>query len=407
MKRVLFVAYGGGHITMVAPVVRQLEARGVECVVLALTTGYRKAVQLGLRPLAYRDFVHLVEDLDEALAWGGKLEAGNRHPAVDPQESRLYLGVNYLQWVDELGPDAAAARYAQHGRRGFYPLRFMRRVLEELSPDAVVATNSPRSEEAALHAAQEMGIPTLSMTDLPLRPGDPFCQRPRHAGRVTVLSSDACDVLASVGVPRERIVVAGNPAFDALAHEDVYASGRSFRAALGWSKRKVVMFAGHEESRPATPPEWQGTLFGQQVEQHLRDWVAADNAKRGAIIRYHPSDSHLYPAGPPQAGVHRSEPERETLHQVLLAADILVVQTSTVGLEGALAGLPVLCLMFAPSVRDASYNYAGLGLATPVGSFGELRSILDRKELPPAAHSERYPVGSAARTIADEIVALV
>ena len=43
--RVLFVSYGGGHIGMVLPVIRELEALlpVVQCTLLALTTGHLKA----------------------------------------------------------------------------------------------------------------------------------------------------------------------------------------------------------------------------------------------------------------------------------------------------------------------------------------------------------------------------
>lgn len=42
-RRALFVTYGASHIAKVAPVVRELEMQGVECLVIALTTGFKKA----------------------------------------------------------------------------------------------------------------------------------------------------------------------------------------------------------------------------------------------------------------------------------------------------------------------------------------------------------------------------
>ena len=59
----LFVAYGGGHIAMVLPVINQLRllAPELQCVLLALTTGYAKAVSLGASPLGYKDLMHLVD----------------------------------------------------------------------------------------------------------------------------------------------------------------------------------------------------------------------------------------------------------------------------------------------------------------------------------------------------------
>ena len=42
-RRALLVSYGASHIAKVAPVVRELESRGIECVVMALTIGQQKA----------------------------------------------------------------------------------------------------------------------------------------------------------------------------------------------------------------------------------------------------------------------------------------------------------------------------------------------------------------------------
>ena len=47
-RRALFVTYGASHIAKVAPVVRQLESSGVECLVIALTTGFEKALRHGV-----------------------------------------------------------------------------------------------------------------------------------------------------------------------------------------------------------------------------------------------------------------------------------------------------------------------------------------------------------------------
>ena len=61
--RVLFVSYGGGHIGMVLPVIRELEALipAVQCELMALTTGHLKAKAIRPEALGYKDFLHLVD----------------------------------------------------------------------------------------------------------------------------------------------------------------------------------------------------------------------------------------------------------------------------------------------------------------------------------------------------------
>jgi hypothetical protein len=391
---------------MVAPVVKRLQSMGIECQVLALTTGYRKAEQLGLRPLGYRDFQHLVRTLSDVLAWGRQLYPGNQHPDVSEAESLLYLGINYAQWVTDHGETQAAQMYATHGRRGFYPLDFMRAILKSIKPDVVVTTNSTRSEEAAVEAAIGLSMPTLSMVDLFLGPTDPFCQRRLYADKLTVISDSVKQVLQSVGIAPSRVVVTGNPAFDTLTSETVRQQARNFRQELGWDDLKVVMFAGHVEDTRGTPPNWYGRLFCIEVESRLLDWVN-ERDDRALIVRYHPSESHLYPWLPQHPRLHRSDPSMEQLHPVLLASDVVVVQTSTVGLEASLGGCSVLCLKFAPSVQATSYNYADLGLATPIGSFDHLISTLS-SELPLRRFDPaQYFVGRASEEVCAQILELL
>ncbi|WBY00899.1 UDP-glycosyltransferase [Ramlibacter tataouinensis] len=406
MKKALLVGYGGGHITMIEPVARQLESRGVGCVVMALTTGFLKARQLGLHPLGYRDFAHLVDAPEQVLDWGRKLAGENTHPNVSLEESQWYLGVNYAQWVRDLGEEAAARQYRKLGRRGFHPLDFMTAVVREVRPDVVVTTNSPRTEAAAVEAARRLGIPTLSMTDLPLDASDPYCRRAVHADRITVLSDRVKQALTTAGIPAHRLAVTGNPAFDTLCSPDIRRQADELRARLGWASKRVILFAGHAEESRAAPPVWQAQGFGSVLQRWLAQWVY-DHPGEAAMVRYHPSESHLYPAMPASERLYRSEPSHEALHPVLLASDIVLVQTSTVGLEAALAGRRVLCLKFAPSVREASYNFADMGLAEGITSMQDLGRALSESGSGFRVNSADFHVGAAAAKVTDEILALL
>src|SRR3954466_4392555 len=217
----LFVCYGGGHVEMCLPVMRALRERmpGCEVRILALTTAAGVARRAGEEPLGFRDFC-VGEEGAQALRYGEQLLGHQQHPEVAREESLAYLGLNFLEWVHALGEQAAWERWRAVGRQGFRPVERMKRILAQLRPDVVVATNSPRSEQAALEAAQALGIPTLSMVDLFALPGDPYRARSVHADRITVLAEGTKRNLVEAGVPADRIVVTGNPAFPALAGED-------------------------------------------------------------------------------------------------------------------------------------------------------------------------------------------
>ena len=263
---VLFVTYGGGHIAKVAPVVKELERRGVRCTVLALTVGFAVAQRMGLSPLGYKDFLHLV-DSERALALGDSLLEGNRHPDVDELESRAYLGINYLDWIGRFGEEGAAQRYREGGRRSFLPLDFMGRVIDALQPSVVVSTSSPRSEQAAIEVAVARGIPSLTIMDLFALPYDIYLKQPVHARRITAMSEVVRQNLMAAGIAAGRIRVTGCPAYDALQEPGAAAAGAALRRSLGWEKLKVVLWGGYKEEGPLVPLHWEGTAFGLEVER--------------------------------------------------------------------------------------------------------------------------------------------
>lgn len=404
---ILFVCYGGGHIGKVVPVARELIARGMDVHVMALTTGYRIAERSGLSPVGYKNFLHLVDDPKRALACGRALLQGNAHPDIDEVESLAYLGINYSEWVDTYGEVEAQRLYLEGGRRIFFPLRFMGKVLDEMRPAAVVTTSSPRSERAATEAAVMRGIPSLNIMDLFGLPYDIYPRQPVHSDRITVLSEFVKDNLTTAGIDPTRILVTGCPAYDPLQDPDNIRQGVEFRRRMGWEGRTVVMYPGYlEDPSPCTPLEYLGNRFGLAVEQRLRTWVA-ESPGRALIVRYHPSQYHEFPDLGEQEGVYVSIPTREPVAFLLHASDIVVVQTTTVGLEAALSGKRVLCLRFAPSVVNLEFDYSRMGLAEPVESMADLALAIDNPH--PIQRSQRVmpPPGPAAPRVADEILGLV
>lgn len=400
----LFVTYGAGHIAKVAPVVRELERAGLECMVIALTIAHKKAVQMGLTPLGYQDFLPLLGDRAEVvLARGRALMAGNTHPDVQAHETCCYLGINYQEWVDELGEEGASQRYAQRGRQGFMPVGFMGQILDALQPGAVVATSTPRSEEACIRAAVARGIPTLTMVDLFAPPSDPFLRRPVHADRITVISSEVKERFLAAGLAEEQVVVTGSPDFDELFHSDVVQAGLNFRAKMGWLNRKVVLWAGILEPMHADLP---GPALGLAVEEALRTWVCShDNA--ALIVRYHPSQYHEFPAQERQDRVHLSDPGSQPMATVLHASDVVIHQVSTVGLQAALLGKRVLHLEFSAWVRQADFDLSSLGSSEGVACLDDLVPTVESSPSVQIASSMTVPSGPAAGRVAAEVLTLL
>ncbi len=396
-RRALFVTYGAGHVAKIAPVVQALEKRGTECLVIALTIGYKKAVQLGLRPFGYRDFLALWgNQCETVLERGRTLSTGNTHPDVDEFETACYLGSNFQEWADELGREAAERLFAERGRHGFMPVRFMGRILDHLQPGVVVATSTPRSEEACIRAAVARGIPTLTMVDLFAPPSDPFVRRPVHADCITVVSHEVKAQFVASGIPQEKIAVTGSPDFDELFSEEAAVGGKRFREQLGWQNRRVVLWAGILEPDSAALP---GPVLGMEVEQRLRSWVRKrDDA--ALVVRYHPSQFHHFPVQPPERNVHASDVGSEPIAALLNACDVVIHQVSTVGLQAALLGKRVLHLEFSRWVENVDFDLSSFGLSEGVQSLEDLIPTLERPRPLAKNGTMNVPAGPSAGRVA-------
>ena len=409
-RRVLAVAYGGGHIAMLLPVLRALRQRdaGLHVDLLALTTAARAARAAGETPLGYADLLHLLNEAERAraLELGAAAMDGNAHPDVGADETRAYLGVNRLDLEWQYGADGAQARYAQHGRHGFHPAGFMRRVVDALRPDLVLTTNSPRSEEAVVDAARAAGVPSVALLDLFGLPGDAFAARSRHPDRVCVLAPQVRDNLVAAGWPREIIAVTGNPAFDTLLDPAWAQRAAEWRATLGWQHKKVVLLATQPEMRAHPDVPWPaGDALALAMEHALRLWVGGRDDV-ALIVRHHPNHGHRLPAQAPAPNVHVSRGADEPIEMLIRAADAVVVQATTVGLQAAVAGVPVLALRCSPAVRHG-IDYAALGAARSVADLDALPAALAAVLGAPPAPGPWARHAAAADAVAQQVLALL
>lgn len=377
-RRVLFVTYGGGHTSMVLPVIRALRAARpeVECILLALTTGWGRARAEGFEPLGYKDLLHLAADAEAVLAWGERLRAGNSSPDVSAEETAAYLGINYLELEERLGAEGARAHYAAQGRYGFLPVNFMRRVIRHFVPDAVVSTNSPRSEQAALEAAASLCIPSVGMVDLFGMDSDTYVLREVKPDWTCVIADSVRERLLARGFSPDSVVVTGNPTFDGLFAPAAREAAQRFIAAREWQGRDIILYIGAWE--PVAHPGTDilpGRGFPIEVEGILRSYVACRSGT-ALVVRYHPGDWFEYPRHPHDPAVHFSEPPVEPIHPLILASSVVVNTNSTVGLEAAIASKPVISIENSPSVHHW-FSLAALGVSHPSPTHRDLPRTLD------------------------------
>lgn len=333
-RRALVVTYGGGHANMTIPLIRELAQRGWSVTALGATTAGPQLRAAGIPAVGYRDLVGPGDE--RALADGERLAPSSHDPStgIPLEESIAYLGLSYRDLAERVGEEEAGARWERWGRHALLPLGPMSRAIERWRPDAVVTTNSPKSERAALVVAHEMGIATLALEDcLGIRPGlFPAVVPPFRADRVCAPTSIATEHLIAQGTDAASVRITGNPAFDPLARisaSDVDA----VRARLGLrSARPAILVAGHAFTDMAV----LGRMFAR---------LAAAEADCDLLFRRHPSrrsaDASAALAGAPG----RARLADDVPVQPLLAAvAVLLTVASTTALEAILLGTPVIQL---------------------------------------------------------------
>ena len=371
-KTVLFVAYGSGHIKMLIPVALALAASGLaRPVVLALTTAAPVARAAGLEVLQFKDFVEPADG--PALAHGRRLMAALGAPVADAEETTAYLGLSFADLVAEVGPEEAESRYLEKGRQAFLPTATLSRILKKIRPDVVVATNSPRAERAAIVAARQLGIPSVCVVDLFAIDEVQWIGKPDYADRVCVLNESVRQFLIASGRGAEQVVVTGNPGFDALNDTATVALGQRLRAAQGWVGKRVIVWP--EQVEPAVHPfdgrTGNPALPAKALEQVMGwvlmrdDVVLCIRARAGAQAPVIPGDARIVLTG-------QDWPLAPLLH----AVDLIVTLSSTVGLEGHLAGCRLVQVL--GSVFDSAMPLARYGIADEAVVVAEIPGALRR-----------------------------
>jgi hypothetical protein len=364
MPRALFVTYGGGHVKMVIPVALELQRRGWEVHALGLTMAGPALRAAEIATLGFRD---LVCSGDERALDHGRVLAAVYHSqeaGIAWEESVAYLGLSYADLERRLGSEEAARRFAREGRMALLPLDPLERLFHRVRPHVVVATNSPRAEEAAIRVARRLGVPSVCMVDLF---GTDFDKTHLleldYADRVTVLMDYVRDYVLAAGRRPSEIIVTGSPAFDQLASPDLTARAQELRQRNRWTGKKLILWVSQSQPEPAANlPGLVLERLLQALERHP-DWHL--------VYRTHPSENPL-PVPLPR-GASLSD-RTQALAPLLSATDAVVVMTSTVGMEAALLDKPVVKVCLSPFNKYAPYEK--MGLALPVNQLEDLESQL-------------------------------
>jgi hypothetical protein len=402
----VFVAsYGGGHAAALTPVVKSLGQKGLAPSVMAFTTARDYFDRRGIQTFGFDAIIDGVPAYGVAREIGRALALGqSRHASVSAEETEAYLGVGYVALERALGAEEASNRYARLGRQAFCPVDFFERLFSDQRPALVVATSAPRAERAALEAARNLGIPSLCLVDLYAPFEIEWCGSPDYCNLVCVLNDAVKARFVAYGVPPDRVAVTGNPAFDRIGALDVATERARYRAELGiGDDEKLLVWISQPE--PLIHP-FSGIIGDPALPEHVERSLAENFSESAKLVmRLHPSE-HRPPAvsGPSVRYSDVTEP----LDPLLCAADCVVTCSSTVGLEAAMLGVPVVQIM--NSVFSPDLPLGKMGLAIEVPNHYEAGPVIagclnsDRRAGVSATDQLHFDAGDR---VADHIVALL
>jgi len=237
-------------------------------------------------------------------------------------------------------------------------------LVEHLQPNLVVVGNDRWwVGQAFVRAARTLGVRTLCVQDgLGLDfPGWWWCTADVVAASGPILRR----ILIEHGLSSERCVVTGQPRYDDLLQTGGPNTVSRAREALGLTQACYrVLFA----TQPGQDPGYLLTVVGAILEVD----------KVHLMLRPHPSErrgahEHLLRLfGQDRISLYSTE----NILDLVRACDALVTQTSSVALEAALLGKPVVTVNLT-GLRDLT-PYSEAGLSTPVESPSALTAAVQQ-----------------------------
>jgi UDP-N-acetylglucosamine 2-epimerase len=317
--------------------------------------------------------------------------------------------------VKRLGPEEAAIQFEERGRHAFLPLTILQRLVESVQPDVVVTTNSPKSEKAAILAAREQGIPSISLIDLfGLEVFQSEVYR-IYADRICVFSEMTQKNLVDAGANDKSIKITGNPVFDHLLlyRKPQDLTWRTNHLGGGKGTPCVLWI---DQGGMWLPTSKRIHLFSEQETQTNLDTLlhACQQLSAKLLIRPHPNQAKAvfrdWVKHHAEANIQLVD--ELPLHPLLNAVDAIVTYTSTVGIEAALIGRPVLTLNYEPGLSDLPLADYGLVLSAsnPDRILPKLRLLLEDTDTTEALAEacRKLPLdGQATRRVAEQIQEIV
>lgn len=372
MKKILFVTYGGGHVNIVIPIVREIEKHNnMDYQILALTTAIPYLENSGLKYKTLLDYLPILQNNKEIINIGNKLasEYHNSDAGFSIEQTSAYLGCSMYDLIKKLGEKKALEKFEIEGRKAFCPTSIIKQILKIEKPDIVVTTVPYRMEKAAVLEAKELGIKTVFIHDLH------FVKQNYLYNIVDanfVMNEFVKDELIGYGVAESKIYVTGQPAFDYLLEPINKSKSEIYNEfELSPEKKTIVWIA--DNSKVLTK-----TYFDEisKVIERFKEFQF--------IIKMHPGEENV--------DIFKNICKKNKINTLLLhrcnnkvliyIGDLFLVGLSTMGLEISRMNKNMICLdydnLWENLVKENvnKYRYDVLNLGLLVKENDELSSVI-------------------------------
>ena len=381
MYKVLMACYGGGHVQSLIPVAKELSRdNNVALTVIGFTTARSAFLKEGILAQGYDSLLDYQQD-EDWLKMAEEFLPDILHPDISRKESLAYFAIGLKNLVEQHGEQQAIVRMKSEGRKSFYPKGTFLHYLKHTNPDVVITSTSPRSELALQHAAIKLNIRSIAVSDLFLQHESSYICRQPYASKITVISDYVKKFLEKKGLSKNTdIHITGNPAFDLLANLPVKNTNNTSEQDC-----KIITWICPSG---AISQIGKAFLSTQNIVTYLESFCVKNKGYK-YMIREHPS----LPLDLPVMR-HGKICPKISVEDCLQMSDVILMEVSTVGLQAALMGIPVI------TINANEYPpYASLGISVDVKNLNDVgAAILDAKK--PSILGFGYPdLGGATKEI--------
>lgn len=389
--RIVLCCYGGGHVQSLVPVYKELIARNCcDILVVGFSTARQEFEKHDIPCVGYDVFEPYIQY--EKYDFSAFNIPHSAHPSITDNENSAYYHVGIQDLIRKYGADEALAKFIADGRICFEPDLTMEEFLLAEKPDIVVSTTSPRSELAIHKAAKRLGIKSVAVSDLFLIQESKYICASDYASDVTVISDYVKDYLLGFPNIDAKVHVTGNPAFDQLFSKEFEQNGAELRQRLGIpAESKLITWIGSPGG-----VSLRGLHFADVNEVAKKLSAICEDTELYFGIRPHPnSNYHSLKLGPKGHLLDNRYP----IESVVWASDVVVFETSTVGLQAALIG------KFTVAIGEEDYPpYQKLGLSVRVSCIDELTQAIHKLVLPSLSGFLPESLGVSAKLVSDVIL---